>query len=206
MVALSLSVRRICLIALLLALYVLFALVGKAKGQVIAPATQAQTKAQVKGQAAASAAAAGTTAAAANATSATAVWTVKMSGDIRWQQITPAGALLVATDGSLAGVDIDRGTVAWEKPELGGIAADSIRPMEDSLLMIAERPGLLMIFDPVTGAVVFDSRKLELTKVITRRVLPQSGTLLVHGLRAGQGNEAPPWSRSTIWRAGSSCG
>src|SRR5436305_1550698 len=153
MVALSLSVRRICLIALLLALYVLFALVGKAKGQVIAPATQAQTKAQVKGQAAASAAAAGTTAAAANATSATAVWTVKMSGDIRWQQITPAGALLVATDGSLAGVDIDRGTVAWEKPELGGIAADSLRPMEDSLLMIAERPGLLMIFDPVTGAV-----------------------------------------------------
>src|SRR2546423_7775340 len=64
--------------------------------------------------------------------------------------------------------------------------------MEDSLLMIGERPGLLMIFDPVTGAVVFDSRKLELTKVITRRVLPQSGTLLVHGLRAGQGNEAPP--------------
>jgi hypothetical protein len=36
--------------------------------------------------------------------------------------------------------------------------------------------------------VVFDSRKLEITKVITRRVLPQSGTLLIHGQRG----EAPP--------------
>src|SRR5215468_10778261 len=128
----------------------------------------------------------------AKTSAATPAWTVKMSGDIRWQQITPAGALLVATDSSLAGVDIERGKVAWEKPELSGISADSIRPMEDSLLMIAERPGLLMIFDPVTGAVVFDSQKLGITKMVTKRVLPQSGTLLVHGLRAGQGSEAPP--------------
>ena len=36
----------------------------------------------------------------------------------------------------------------------------------------------------MTGTVLFDSRKLTLTKVVTRRVLPQSGTLLVHGQRA----------------------
>ena len=36
-------------------------------------------------------------------------WTVHLSGDIRWQQTTPAGALLVSTDGALAAVDIDRG-------------------------------------------------------------------------------------------------
>src|SRR5262249_1870435 len=174
MVALSLNVRRICLVILLIALYVFFALTAK---------SAAQTKAAVS-------AASGQSAA--NATTASAAWMVKMSGDIRWQQITPAGALLVATDSSLAGVDIERGKVAWEKPELSGISADSIRPMEDSLLMIAERPGLLMIFDPVTGAVVFDSQKLGITKMVTKRVLPQSGTLLVHGLRAGQGSEAPP--------------
>jgi hypothetical protein len=165
MVALSLNVRRICLVTLLIALYVFFALSAKAQTKSAAPATSASS-----------------------AATATTAWTVKLSGGIRWQQITPAGALLVATDGALAGVDIDRGQVAWEKPELAGIAADSVRPMEDSLLMIAERPGLLVIFDPVTGAVVFDSRKLEITKVITRRVLPQSGTLLIHGQRG----EAPP--------------
>src|SRR6266540_814967 len=87
-------------------------------------------------------------------------WTVRFSGDIRWQQVTPAGALLVSTDGALAGVDIERGQIAWQKPDLS------------------------MIFDPVTGTVLFDSRRLNLTQVVTRRVLPQSGTLLVHGRRA----------------------
>jgi len=115
-------------------------------------------------------------------------WTLHFSGDIRWQQITPAGALLVSSDGGLAGVDVERGQIAWQKPELGGLPVDSVRMVEGSLLMEAARPGLLIVFDPVTGGVVFDSRKLSLTQVVTRRVLPQSGSLLVHGRRA----QGPP--------------
>src|SRR5437870_7604098 len=120
----------------------------------------------------------------AGASGATAAWTLKLNGDVRWQQVTPAGALLVSTDAALAGVDIDRGQVMWEKPELGGLPADSVRIIEGSLLVEAARPGLLVILDPVTGAVVFDSRRPGLTQIVTRRVLPQSGTLLVHGRRA----------------------
>jgi len=111
-------------------------------------------------------------------------WTVRFNGDIRWQQVTPAGALLVSTDGALAGIDIERGQIAWQKAELGGLPFDSVRAIDNSLLMEAAKPGLSLIFDPVTGTVLFDSRKLTLTKVVTRRVLPQSGTLLVHGQRA----------------------
>src|SRR5437899_8007252 len=118
---------------------------------------------------------------------ATAAWTLKLKGDIRWQQVTPAGALLVSTDDALSGVDIERGVVAWEKPELSGLPADSVRIVEGSLLMEAARPGLLVIFDPVTGAAVFDSRRPGLGQIVTRRVLPQSGTLLVHGRAAGAG-------------------
>jgi outer membrane protein assembly factor BamB len=118
---------------------------------------------------------------------ATAAWTLKMKDDIRWQQVTPAGVLLVSTDAALAGVDIEHGQTLWEKPELGGLTADSVRMVEGSLLMEAARPGLLLVFDPVTGAVVFDSRRLNLAQVVTRRVLPQSGTLLVHGRRAAGG-------------------
>src|SRR3989442_15303202 len=114
---------------------------------------------------------------------ATPIWTARVSGDVRWQQVTPAGALLVSTDGALAAVDIERGQIVWQKPELGGLPADSVRMVEGSLLMEAARPGLLVVFDPVTGTVLFDSRRLNLTKVVTRRVLPQTGTLLVHGQR-----------------------
>src|SRR5256712_6230509 len=121
---------------------------------------------------------------------ATAAWTVKLKGDILWQQTTPMGALLVSTDAALSAVDIERGQVTWEKPELGGLLADSVHMVEGSLLMEATRPGLLLIFDPVTGTVVFDSRRLNLAQIVTRRVLPQSGTLLVHGNRAAGGG--PP--------------
>ncbi len=111
-------------------------------------------------------------------------WTLKMNQEIRWQQVTPAGILLVSTNGALAGVDSDRGQVIWQKPELGGLPEDSVRMVEGSLLMEAARPGLFLMFDPVTGTEVFDSRKLGMAEVVTRRVLPQSGTLLVHGRRA----------------------
>src|SRR5437899_11067959 len=83
-----------------------------------------------------------------------AAWTLKLTGDVRWQQVTPAGALLVSTDAALAGVDIDRGQVLWEKADLGGLPTDSVRLVEGSLLVEAARPGLLVILDPVTGAVL----------------------------------------------------
>ena len=67
-------------------------------------------------------------------------WTLHFSGDLRWQQITPAGALLVSTDAALAGVDIERGQIAWQKPELGGLPVDSVRMIEGSLLMEAAKP------------------------------------------------------------------
>ena len=114
---------------------------------------------------------------------ASAVWTLKTKQDIRWQQITAAGTLLISTDAALSGIDIEGGRVAWEKAELGGLPPDSVRMIDGSLLMEAARPGLLLVFDPVTGAIVFDSRRLGLAEVVTRRVLPQSGSLLVHGQR-----------------------
>jgi outer membrane protein assembly factor BamB len=119
---------------------------------------------------------------------ATPVWTLKTKGDIRWQQITPSGTLLVSTDAALIGVDIDRGQVAWEKPELGGLPPDSVHMVQGSILMEAARPGLVVVFDPATGGVVFDSRQLGLAEVVTRRVLPQTGTILIHGRRA----QGPP--------------
>src|SRR5256885_17012863 len=62
------------------------------------------------------------------ASGATAAWTLKLTGDIRWQQVTPAGALLVSTDAALARVRIDRGQGLWEEARLGGGRARSGPP------------------------------------------------------------------------------
>src|SRR3989442_1292166 len=65
-------------------------------------------------------------------TGTTAAWTLKLTGDVRWQQVTPAGALLVSTDAALAGVDIDRGQVMWEKAHLGGVPPPNVPPGQRS--------------------------------------------------------------------------
>ncbi len=111
-------------------------------------------------------------------------WTVNLQQNIRWQQVTPSGMLLFSSDVSLGAIDIETGKVAWQKPELGGQPQDSVRFVENSILMEASGKGVLIVFDPVDGTVVFDSRSLNLTKVVTRRALPQTGTFLVHGQRA----------------------
>src|SRR5262245_56816254 len=111
-------------------------------------------------------------------------WTVNLQQNIRWQQVTPSGMLLFSSDVSLGAIDIETGKVAWQKPELGGQPQDSVRLVENSILMEASGKGILIVFDPVDGTVVFDSRTLNLTKVVTRRALPQTGTFLVHGQRA----------------------
>jgi len=79
-----------------------------ARAQTVAPASTRAASAPVSGRA-------------------TVAWTLKTRQDIRWQQVTAAGTWLISTDGALAGVDIDRGQVVWEKPELGGVPADSVR-------------------------------------------------------------------------------
>src|SRR5689334_9419431 len=73
-----------------------------------------------------------------------AAWTLQLKGDIHWQQVTPAGTLLISTDASLAAVDVERGQLAWDKPGLGGLPVDSVRMVEGSLLMEAAGPGLLV--------------------------------------------------------------
>jgi outer membrane protein assembly factor BamB len=138
---------------------------GLVEAQTAAPATSRASSAIASGRAAVA-------------------WTLKTKQEIRWQQVTPAGTLLIATDGALIGVDIERGQAVWEKSELVGIPADSVRGVDGSILMEAARPGLLLIFDPVTGTAIFDSRQLNLAEIVTRRVLPQSGTILIHGRRA----------------------
>src|SRR5256885_5584565 len=56
-------------------------------------------------------------------TGTTAAWTLKLTGDVRWQQVTPAGALLVSTDAALAGGEIDRGQGTWGKADPGAVRA-----------------------------------------------------------------------------------
>src|SRR5438094_7983450 len=76
---------------------------------------------------------------------ATAAWTLKVKGDIRWQQLTPMGALLVSPHAALAAVDTQRGQVMCEKPELGGVPAVAVALRQCARRMEATRADVLRI-------------------------------------------------------------
>src|SRR2546428_9763739 len=61
---------------------------------------------------------------------ATAAWTLRMKGDIRWQQVTPAGALPLSTHAPPSGGGIRRGHGALGKPQRGGLPPARV-PMFD---------------------------------------------------------------------------
>src|SRR5262249_4426859 len=124
---------------------------------------------------------ASTTAPAQPAVGSVAAWTLHFNGDVRWQQTTPAGALLVATDAALAGVDVERGQIAWQKTDPGAPPADRLHMAEASLLREAAQPASSAFFHPAPGRVLSASRAVSPPKVVPRRALPQSGTLLVPG-------------------------
>src|SRR5258707_10650886 len=62
-------------------------------------------------------------------------WTLHFNGDIRWQQITPAGGLLGSTASGPAGGDVQGGQITWPKTGLGGLPLDN-RPIVASFLLI----------------------------------------------------------------------
>src|SRR5256885_16237731 len=80
---------------------------------------------------------------AAPAAGVTPAWTLKVpgGGDIRWQQVTPAGGLLVSPDAALAGVDIEHGAGAGQRPRLGGLPAASGRVGGGAALLGGGGPG-----------------------------------------------------------------
>ena len=115
---------------------------------------------------------------------ATLAWTLKTREDIRWQQVTPSGTLLLSTDAALMGVDIERGQVAWERPELGGLSADSVRWSRDRSSWRRPARDCSLIFDPVTG-----TRSSTPVSSASRKSSPvafchRPGRLLVHGRRS----------------------
>src|SRR2546425_8121950 len=66
---------------------------------------------------------------------ATAAWTLRMKGDIRWQQVTPAGALLLSTHPPLSRGGIERGPGTGGKAQLGGVPPPHVPQGAGALLI-----------------------------------------------------------------------
>jgi outer membrane protein assembly factor BamB len=116
-------------------------------------------------------------------------WSAKFKTSINWQRVHSLGYLIVSTNDALYAVNPADGKILWENKAFATLDPDFYQEVEGTeFLTIAykndESSSIPMqaIINVETGKVLFDSQK-EKIGVLSRHVLPESGRLLVIGVK-----------------------
>src|SRR5262245_11943489 len=101
-------------------------------------------------------------------------WTLRLEQPVRWQRVHPMGALLLATDACVHGVDTDKGAIAWSRCALDGPLEDSYEVLHGTTLFLVSSGKLrdrTLVLDALDGHAVFDSRAAGIANILHRTVL-----------------------------------
>lgn len=116
-------------------------------------------------------------------------WSAKFKTPITWQRVHSLGYLIVNTGDGLFGVNPDDGKILWENKNFAALNPEFYQEVEGTeFLTIAYQADkastipMQAIIHVATGKVLFDSQK-EQIGVLSRHVLPESGRLLVIGVK-----------------------
>lgn len=116
-------------------------------------------------------------------------WSAKFKTPITWQRVHSLGYLIINTHDGLYGVNPDDGKILWENKSFASISPEFYQEVEGTeFITIAyqsDQPSTIpmqAIIHAVTGKVLFDSQK-EQIGILSRHVLPESGRLLVIGVK-----------------------
>ena len=108
-------------------------------------------------------------------------WQNELSADIRWQEVTSLGNLIVSSGNQLAGIDPASGTVTWSKPALAGMDRDSYRELPNSPFFTVTKGDDILLIDQLTGDLVFDSEKAGIRTIEDYFLLYNTDAILVAG-------------------------
>ena len=116
-------------------------------------------------------------------------WTVDLGNPVRWQQMTMAGTLLVATRNELRGLDAATGQVVWRLSGLETIDNGGFEEIPGTALIVladGRDDTRIVVLDALKGTMVFDSRAENLVQILDKRVLAKTGNLLIAGFETGK--------------------
>ena len=118
-------------------------------------------------------------------------WTTKFKSQINWQRVHSLGYILVCTNDALYCLNPADGSITWENKTFGGLDPSLLEEVEGTEFLSVtykvdetSKIPLESIIEVTGGKVLFDSQK-ESIGVLSRHVLPQSGRLLVMGVKQG---------------------
>jgi outer membrane protein assembly factor BamB len=121
-----------------------------------------------------------------SATTAHAQWQVQLSKTVNWYQVNPTGNLIVGTSDGIVGMDDQTGALTYTVQAIPSPSEDEFRMIPNTPFgMISRGQGKLetkVIFNVTNGMVLFDSKK-ENILVGKQYILPNSGDILMQGLK-----------------------
>lgn len=108
-------------------------------------------------------------------------WNTSLQGNVNWQQVTPAGHLLIGTESALTSIDPQTGKIQWELARFGGVPQDKVQQAGSSPLISVNSNGDIFMIDPFTGEVKFDSQKAGIAEILDDYVLYKANGILIAG-------------------------
>ena len=116
-------------------------------------------------------------------------WSAKFKTPITWQRVHSLGYLIVNTNDGLYGVNPDDGKILWQNKSFATVNPEAYSEVEGTefvtLAYQTDKSSTIpmqAIIHVANGNVLFDSQK-EQIGVLSRHVLPESGRLLVIGVK-----------------------
>jgi outer membrane protein assembly factor BamB len=118
-------------------------------------------------------------------------WSAKFTSSINWQRVHSLGYIIVSTNDALYGISPADGTIAWENKTFAALDPSKMEEVNGTEFLAitykidqSSSIPLQAIIKVMDGKVLFDSQK-EGIGVLSRHVLPQSGKLLIMGVKQG---------------------
>lgn len=108
-------------------------------------------------------------------------WSTKLNEDLKWQKVTKNGTLLVSTENHLTVYDQETGDLTWSNPNLANFERDDIREMNKSPLLIADKGNDVIIFNPLDGKIVFNSKDSGISELSFQKFLYKSNNTFISG-------------------------
>src|SRR5688572_18191818 len=118
-------------------------------------------------------------------------WSARFTSAINWQRVHSLGYIVVSTNDGLYGINPADGSIAWENKTFTALDPSKLEEVKGTEFLAitykidqSSSIPLQAIIKVIDGKVLFDSQK-EGIGVLSRHVLPQSGRLLVMGVKQG---------------------
>ena len=109
----------------------------------------------------------------------------ELSSNIRWQEVTALGNLIVCSGDHLSGINTETGEVSWTNADFGGLNHGAYNELPNSPFFTLTLSNSIQLIDQFSGNLIFNSEKAGISTIEDYFLLYNSNAILVAGENPG---------------------